>query len=57
MNIRPAILLLLAFIAITGIALAATYTYKCPRCGLIQQYDRPGIYKCPTDGTILNPKP
>ena len=56
MNIRPAILLLLAFTAITGIALAAVYTYKCPRCGLIQQYDRPGIYKCPSDGTVLNPK-
>jgi len=57
MNIRPAILLLLAFIFITtGIALAAVYSYKCPRCGLIQQYDRPGIYKCPSDGTVLNPK-
>jgi len=53
MNIRPAILLFLAFIAITDIALAAVYTYKCPRCGLIQQYDRPGIYKCPSDGTYM----
>jgi len=57
MNIRPAILLILAFIAITGIALAAVYTYKCPRCGLIQQYDRPGIYKCPSDGTYMILKP
>lgn len=53
MNIRPAILFLAFIVISTGIALAATYTYKCPRCGLIQQYDRPGIYKCPSDGTYM----
>ena len=56
MNTRPAILFFLAFIAITGIVLAAVYTYKCPRCGVIVQYDRPGIYKCPSDGTSMIPK-
>jgi hypothetical protein len=31
--------------------LAATYTYKCPKCGLIQTYGQlnPGV-KCPNDG-------
>ena len=31
--------------------LAATYTYKCPKCGLIQSYGQPnpGV-KCPNDG-------
>jgi len=56
MNTRQTTLTILAFIAITGIALALTYTYKCPRCGVIVQYDRPGIYKCPSDGSSLIPK-
>jgi len=55
MNTRL-VLLLLASITITGIALAAVYTYKCPRCGVIQQYDRPGIYKCVSDGSSMIPK-
>ncbi len=36
-----------------GIVMAAVYTYKCPACGLIQQYDRIGAYKCPKDGFIM----
>jgi DNA-directed RNA polymerase subunit RPC12/RpoP len=33
------------------VVLAATYTYKCPKCGLIQSYGQPnpGV-KCPNDG-------
>jgi hypothetical protein len=30
-----------------------TYTYNCPICGLIQQFTRPGIYKCPRDGSVM----
>ncbi len=37
----------------TSVFAAATYKYKCFRCGLIQEYDRPGIYKCPKDGSTL----
>jgi predicted RNA-binding Zn-ribbon protein involved in translation (DUF1610 family) len=38
-------------IATTVAVIAATYTYKCPKCGLIQSYSRPnpGV-KCPNDG-------
>lgn len=36
-----------------GTVMAAVYTYKCPKCGLIQQYDRAGFYKCPKDGWIM----
>lgn len=38
-----------------GTVMAAVYTYKCIKCGLIQQYDRPGIYKCPKDGSPMFP--
>jgi hypothetical protein len=38
-------------IATAVVVLAATYTYKCPKCGLIQSYGQPnpGV-KCPNDG-------
>jgi len=47
-------LILLALLLLTGMAIAATFTYKCPRCGLIQEYTWPGIYKCPNDGSTMN---
>jgi hypothetical protein len=31
------------------------YTYKCPACGLVQQYKIPGVYKCSTDGWTMVP--
>lgn len=40
-------------LAAAGIVMAAVYTYKCPKCGLIQQYDRIGAYKCPKDGFFM----
>ena len=53
---KSLLLTLTALLAIgIGIAYAAmTYTYKCPNCGLVQQYDRPnpGV-KCPNDGWIM----
>lgn len=46
--------LLLGLLLLTsGIAVAATYTYKCFRCGLVQQYSFPGIRKCPNDGSTM----
>jgi hypothetical protein len=45
--------ILAEFLVATGIALAATFTYRCPQCGLFQQYNWPGIYKCPSDGTTM----
>ena len=38
-----------------GTVMAAVYTYKCVKCGLIQQYDRIGSYKCPRDGSVMFP--
>jgi hypothetical protein len=37
----------------TSVFAAVSYKYKCSRCGLIQEYDRPGIYKCPKDGSVM----
>ena len=54
-SIAIAAILLLATV---GIALAATtYSYKCPKCGLIQTYSQPnpGV-KCPTDGWYMTPQ-
>jgi len=41
----------------TALALAASYTYRCPKCGNIQTFDRPspGI-KCSRDGWIMVPQ-
>lgn len=50
MKILSSVVLLLAA---AGILMAAVYTYKCPACGLIQQYDRIGAYKCPKDGFFM----
>ena len=44
----------LAALATAGVLLAATYTYRCPRCGLVQEYTVPGIYKCPNDGQYMD---
>lgn len=43
----------LLILAAAGILLAATYTYRCDRCGLVQEYTVPGIYKCPNDGQYM----
>ncbi|MEI6377404.1 MAG: hypothetical protein WCO97_09440 [bacterium] len=53
---KSLLLTLTAFVVIgIGIAYAGmTYTYKCPNCGLVQQYDRPNPgAKCPNDGWIM----
>ncbi len=49
------ILLSIGLAAFAYRAYGAIYTYRCPQCGLIQQYDRPGVYKCPKDGWNLAP--
>ncbi len=36
------------------IAATKTFKYKCPRCGLVLEYTRQSIYKCPQDGTTMN---
>lgn len=46
--------LLAAAASSTLIAAAKTYKYKCPRCGLILEYARQTIYKCPKDDTTMN---
>lgn len=43
---------LVAGFTIAAIA-AKTYKYKCPKCGLIQEYSKSGIYKCPMDGRTM----
>ena len=55
---RAILIAALSLLATAGIVLAAaTYSYKCPKCGLIQTYDRPspGV-KCPKDGWIMSPQ-
>lgn len=54
-RIRLLLLVAMALTVATGTALAAVYAYKCPKCGLIQQYDHPGIFKCPKDGLVMIP--
>ena len=39
-------------LAATLVAQAVT-RYRCNRCGLVQTYTRPGIYKCPADGSMM----
>lgn len=51
---KTKILFLIFTVALCGTVWATTiYTYRCPSCGLIQQYTRPGIYKCPKDGWFM----
>ncbi|NJK93050.1 MAG: hypothetical protein HC904_15265 [Blastochloris sp.] len=39
-----------------GIVVAQTiYRYRCPNCSAVYSFAIPGIYKCPTDGWVLNP--
>ena len=46
-------ILIVTLAIVTGAALAAVYTYKCPKCGLLQQYSMPGSHKCPNDGWVM----
>ncbi len=55
---KPLFLTLLSLVLIAaGMAYAAQiYSYKCPRCGLIQTFDTPkGFVYCPSDHTLLLP--
>ena len=55
---KPLFLTLLSLVLITaGMAYAAqSYSYKCPKCGLIQTFDSPkGFVYCPNDHTLLLP--
>jgi len=38
-----------------GAAFAASkiYRYRCPKCSLIQEYQTPGVKKCPNDGRTM----
>jgi hypothetical protein len=56
MNMKNIMLLLgvLLFTVSSSIAVQL-YTYKCPACGLIQQYTIPGVYKCPNDKWTMVP--
>lgn len=48
-------LLIVALTLLPAVALAANkiYRYRCPKCGLVQEYDRPGSRKCPNDGRMM----
>jgi hypothetical protein len=50
---KTSIILFAALAIVTGTALAVVYSYKCPKCGLIQQYSMPGSHKCPDDGMVM----
>jgi len=55
----PMFAALAGFFLLTGLCMAfgTLYTYKCPKCGLIQQYSTstPGA-KCPNDGWTMTPQ-
>jgi hypothetical protein len=50
------LLTVIALVGTVALALAAVYSYRCPKCNLIQQYSQPGVYKCPKDGLSLIPQ-
>ena len=52
---KTVLLIFLLLVTVGIIYAAATFSYKCPKCGLIQEYSIPGIYKCPKDGTYMIP--
>ncbi len=49
-----------AFLVMMGsltlsLAQQKNWTYKCPKCGIIQTYSMPqGVPKCPSDGTSMH---
>jgi DNA-directed RNA polymerase subunit RPC12/RpoP len=45
--------LVLSLSAVVSYAQSQTYKYKCVRCGLIQEFDHAGVYKCPKDGGMM----
>lgn len=49
------VLISLLAASLFGVAYAAPkmYKYRCPKCGLVQEYDRPGTRKCPNDGRTM----
>lgn len=51
---RRLVLFALALL-VGGVAYAGPkiYKYRCPKCGLVQEYDRPGTRKCPNDGRTM----
>jgi phage FluMu protein Com len=55
---KPLLLTILSLVLLaTGLAYAAqVYSYKCPRCELIETFDSPkGFVYCPNDHTLLLP--
>jgi hypothetical protein len=53
---RRNIILAVAAITLLNTALFAankTYKYRCPKCKLIQEYEIPGVKKCPNDGHTM----
>ncbi len=51
---RRAFISTLLLIITCAAVLAATYTYKCPKCQLVQQYSQPSPgAKCPNDGWAM----
>jgi hypothetical protein len=50
MKRRFFVVALLAICCDSAHAAPKTYKYRCPKCGLVQEYTRPGTKKCPNDG-------
>lgn len=44
---------LICLLATTASAAPKTYKYRCPKCGLFQEYKTPGSKKCPNDGRTM----
>ena len=55
---KTSLLSLILVSAFAIVLLAATFSYKCWKCGAIYTFDKMGTYKCPTDGSplVMQPK-
>jgi hypothetical protein len=50
-------LLIALLLPCSAVVALSFYSYRCPQCGLIQQYTNPGIYRCPSDKSTLQQLP
>ena len=55
-TMKSSIWIIIALVSAGVLWAATTYSYVCPKCGLIETYTMPGIHKCPNDGWMMNPK-
>lgn len=50
---KTLILTIVLCLCATAAFAGKTYKYRCPKCGLVQEYTVPGSKKCPNDGRTM----